>query len=131
MTTPLRVRGVYLLLVAAMLLPGRRAIAQGFQQPTLISGIATVGSISDQMTFQWNAVSGATYYGLWTKDGAGKESDQWYTSDATNCGAGQATCSLTIDGTLPPGTNWWAIQAWKPGAYSWRSAAQIISRVVT
>jgi hypothetical protein len=85
-----------------------------------LPGAATLGSPSgtatNNPTYTWNAVPGATWYYLWVDGPAENIHKQWYTSaqancNATSCSISNATAGLTV------GTHTWWIQTWNDAGY--------------
>jgi hypothetical protein len=92
--------------------------------PQAVPGKATLvgptGTISTRNPdYNWNAVSGSTWYYLWIDGPSGNVLNQWYTAAEvtfkTNCGVTPFALK-----TLVPGTYTWWIQTWNnDGAGPW------------
>jgi hypothetical protein len=65
-------------------------------------------------TYQWRAVSGATWYWLWVNDSAtsGGKITTWYTAAQAGCASGSGTCSVAPSIPLAKGNAQWWIQTW-------------------
>jgi hypothetical protein len=82
------------------------------------------GSIStNQPTYTWDVVPGATWYYLWVNGPSGSPVIQtWYTAAQANCN--ETTCSVTPTTTLGAGAHRWWIQTWNDAGYGPWSAAR-------
>jgi hypothetical protein len=81
------------------------------------------GSIgTNNPTYMWNEVNGATWYYLWVDGPSGNVIQKWYTAAQANCNG--ATCSLTNATTNLPGGNYtWWIRTWNVGGNgAWSTA---------
>jgi hypothetical protein len=77
---------------------------------------APTGAISSHNpTYQWNEVSGATWYYLWVDGPSGNVIKIWYTSAQANCNG--STCSVTPATTLGSGAHLWAVQTYNDAGY--------------
>ncbi len=76
----------------------------------LISPSGSIGANSTP-TYTWNAVANDTDYLLWVVDVATGTPfpAQWYTAATAGCGAGQATCAITVPASLTPAQYRWTI----------------------
>ena len=79
-------------------------------KPTTIAPSGTIAT--NQPTYSWNAVSGATWYQLYVNDSTGNKIATWYTAAQTNCGGGTGTCSITPAVPLATGAATWWVQGW-------------------
>jgi chitodextrinase len=71
-------------------------------------------------TYTWNAVSGAEWYYLWSRDNQGNIHKKWYKKSALACESGEGTCSITPETTLAAGKAKWYVISWnKSGFSSW------------
>jgi hypothetical protein len=76
-------------------------------------GAATLMSPSGQIndttpTYNWNAVSGATWYQLYVNDSTGKKKiQQWYKASEVGCASGAGTCSVTPTTEVMGSCKWW------------------------
>jgi hypothetical protein len=70
-------------------------------------------------TYQWTAVSGATWYRLWVSDAAGKIFDKWYTASQVACVPGVGSCFVTPSATLATGWASFWIDAWNSCGDKW------------
>ncbi len=98
---------------------GSISITRGATPPPKATLLSPSGSISaNTPTYQWNAVSDATYYQLWVNDSrtSGKIAT-WYTSTNAGCSSGIGTCSATPATTLTNGAAQWWIQTWNEAGY--------------
>ncbi len=77
-------------------------------QATLTAPTGDIGAEYNP-TYQWNEVSGATWYYLWVKGPSGPVIQKWYQAISV-CSAG--VCSVTPSTTLAGGSYRWWIQAW-------------------
>ena len=76
---------------------------------TLTSPTSSIGT--NNPTYRWNEVSGATWYYLWVDGPSGNIFKQWYTSAQANCNG--TTCSVA--GATPDlggGLHTWWVQTW-------------------
>ncbi len=74
-------------------------------------------------TYNWNAVSSATWYYLWVNDATGNRISRWYTAAETNCASGTGTCSVSPSTALAQGAGQWWIQTYgATGNGPWSSA---------
>ena len=81
---------------------------------SLVSPSGSIGS--NNPTYTWNEVSGATYYYLWLDGPSGHVFDKWYTAAQANCNG--STCSVAgATPSLTPGAHTWWIQTWNEGGY--------------
>ncbi len=94
---------------------------------TLSSPSGTVNSAAPQ--FQWQAVSGATWYYVWVRDSGtmnysgSPRIGHWITASAAGCGSGTGTCSWWADKNLQSGNAKWWIRTWNSAGYGpWSSA---------
>ena len=94
---------------------------------TLSSPSGTVNSAAPQ--FQWQAVSGATWYYVWVRDSGTMNYSgspriaHWITASAAGCGSGSGTCSWWADKNLESGNARWWIRTWNSAGYGpWSSA---------
>jgi hypothetical protein len=73
-------------------------------------------------TYTWNAVPGATWYYLWIDGPSGNVIQKWYTSAQANCNG--STCSIASATTgLSAGAHIWWIQTWNDAGYGqWSDA---------
>jgi hypothetical protein len=91
------------------------------ETPGAATLVSPTGTITDTTpTYQWNAVSGATWYRLYVREGSsGSVHDQWYTSLSVTSGS---TCSVTPTTTLNLGGHTWWIQTYNSYGYGpWSS----------
>jgi hypothetical protein len=65
-------------------------------------------------TYTWNAVPGATSYGLAVRDSTGVRIQEWVSASAAGCEAGTGICSLTPSTALAAGAGTWRIQTYSP-----------------
>lgn len=81
---------------------------------TLVSPTGNIGT--NNPTYTWNVVSGATWYYLWVDGPSGNVLKQWYTTAQANCNA--STCSVAnVTPNLVAGAYTWWIQTWNDGGY--------------
>lgn len=83
--------------------------------------VSPTGTITDTTpTYTWNAVSGATWYRLYVREGSsGSVHDQWYTASSVTSGS---TCLVTPATTLNSGGHTWWIQTYNSYGYGpWSS----------
>jgi subtilisin family serine protease len=79
-------------------------------KPTLVS---PTGSVTDPVTYRWNAVNGAASYLLSVDNGSSVQTS--YTASQAGCGTGSGTCSVTPGATLVFGNHTWTVQASNTG----------------
>jgi hypothetical protein len=81
---------------------------------TLTSPTGNIGT--NNPTYSWNEVSGATWYYLWVEGSNGNVLKQWYTSAQANCNG--TTCSVSnATPDLGGGTHTWWVQTWSSAGY--------------
>jgi hypothetical protein len=81
---------------------------------TLVSPNGNIGT--NNPTYRWNAVSGATWYYLWVDGPSGNVIQKWYTAAEANCT--NTTCSVTnATPGLAAGSHTWWIQTWNEAGY--------------
>jgi hypothetical protein len=85
------------------------------------TAIAPAGAIATRTpTYQWNSVSGVTWYELSVTDGAAATSTYWYTPPQA---CATSPCAVTPSALLALGAGQWQIRAWSTtGAGPWASA---------
>jgi hypothetical protein len=84
---------------------------------TLVSPTGTIAT--NNPTYTWNKVSGATWYYIYVSGPSNYAFAQWYHTDAV-CGV--STCSIAGATTLGTGAHTWWIQTWNPVGYGpWSS----------
>lgn len=110
--------------LAVVFLP---SIANAIPAPVLVPAAATLispsGSISDTTpTYEWNAVSNATWYRLWVDDSTGHKIGTWHAAASVGCGSGTGTCSITPATTLAYGAGKWWIQTYNTSGSTWSSS---------
>lgn len=108
------------LLVFLLLLPVTGLPANPPAKPETIE--PNEGNDSNQPTYRWNAVPGATWYRLWVNDANVKQEDaskenkativQWYTAAQVGCANGTVICSIKPEKLLAPGNATWWVLAW-------------------
>lgn len=76
-------------------------------QTTLLSPSGTIAT--NQPTYQWQAVSKATWYQLWVNDSSGTAVNKWYSASAAGCGSGYGTCTATPDIQVGGNSQWWVL----------------------
>lgn len=88
--------------------------------PQAVPGKATLASptgiiLTHNPEYQWNKVSGSTWYYLWINGPSGTVFKKWYTAEEVAC---HTICAIRASPlTLGPGTyNWW-IQTWNDEGY--------------
>ncbi len=88
-------------------------------KPKATTLIGPTGNTTDTTpSYSWNAVSGATWYYLWSRDNQGDISNKWYHKSKLNCESG--TCSTTPSTELPLGSVRWYVISWnKSGLSPW------------
>ena len=74
-------------------------------------------------TYTWNAVSGATWYYLWVNDSTGNKIKQWYTASQANCESGTGICSVSSSISLSNGDGTWWLRTWNDTGYGPWSAS--------
>jgi len=85
---------------------------------TLVSPTGSIGT--NNPTYTWNEVAGATWYYLWVDGPSGNVLKQWYTAAQANCDG--TTCSVTPTTTLSSGAHTWWIQTYNSVGYGpWSS----------
>jgi secreted trypsin-like serine protease len=90
---------------------------------TLNSPTGSIGT--NNPTYTWNAVSGATWYYLWVDGPSGNVLAQWYQASAV-CSGG--TCSVAnATPNLAAGSHTWWIQTWNNAGYGPWSDPRIFS----
>ncbi len=97
------------LLATAWLLGAGAAIAA----PDPVVELAPTGTVADnEPTYEWEAVAGATHYGLWVRTQSGDPviRNKWYSASAASCSTA-AICRLTPPFPLQNGTYRWWIRA--------------------
>ena len=73
-------------------------------------------------TFKWNAMTDATSYLLWIKQGTVTKLSKLYTAAQTSCGAGTGQCSLLSPLSLTAGAYTWYIRTYNTVGYGpWSS----------
>lgn len=81
---------------------------------TLISPDETVQT--NKPTFEWNAVSTATWYKVWVRDSQTQSGNpriaKWVNPQTAGCSSGTGTCSWTADQGLASGDATWWINTW-------------------
>jgi hypothetical protein len=83
---------------------------------TLISPSGSISSSSP--TYQWNAVSDATWYLLWVNDSKDQAKvNAWTRAADAGCGSGTGTCAVTPTVALAAGACQWWIQTWNDAGY--------------
>jgi hypothetical protein len=80
---------------------------------TLVSPTGTIGT--NNPTYIWNKVPGATWYYLWVDGPSGNVIKTWYTTDEANCNS--STCSVTPSTSLGGGSHTWWIQTYNSVGY--------------
>jgi hypothetical protein len=77
--------------------------------------------VTNNPTYTWNQVSGATWYYLWVDGPGGHIFDGWYTAAQANCNG--STCSIAgVTPSLTSGSHTWWVQTWSPVGYGpWSS----------
>ena len=76
---------------------------------SLVSPSGGIGT--NNPTYTWNQVSGATWYYLWVNGPSGNIFKKWYTSAQANCNG--STCSVAgATPNLGTGTHTWWVQTW-------------------
>ncbi len=73
-------------------------------------------TVSNPVTFTWNAVPGASWYYLWVEDTTGRKIKIWYTAALCDCESGTGHCSVTPDVSFSGWCSWW-IQTWNSYGY--------------
>lgn len=103
---------IRVLLVSLLLsvLPSALFAAPSMSAPTAISPTGTI-SPTRQVTFEWNAAVGATWYYLWVSLPDGSSLSQWY--DGYNI-CQFDMCVVTPGMPLYAGVYRWWLQAWSP-----------------
>ena len=105
---------------------------------TILSGVTSNSSTSNQPTYSWDAVANASDYFLWVVDTSTGQplAPKWYTATEVGCGNSEPSCSLTVANTLPAGQYRWMILtknnsgngAWSTAMlFSISSSASVIS----
>ncbi len=87
--------------------------------------VSPSGAVSTRTpTFNWNAVSSATWYQLWVNDSrSAAKIKSWYTATQAGCGSGTGTCSVTPTTALASGSAQWWIQTWNDSGFGpWSDA---------
>ena len=94
----------------------------GAAPPTVPQMIAPKNQIQNSTpTYQWYAVSNATWYQLEVSLAGGLVHQQWYTSDDTGCSNGVGTCQITPAVSVS-GSASWRIRGWNSyGNGNWSS----------
>jgi hypothetical protein len=84
---------------------------------------APLGSITDPMpTFEWNEVSGMTWYRFYISKPSGVVLDTWYEKGNSIMSCNGATCAVTPLLGLTNGSYTWYIRGWAHSGYSdWSS----------
>ncbi len=91
--------------------------------PVGASPLTPNSSVTNPVTYTWNAVSGTTWYYLWLDGPSGNVLKKWYTPAQAGCANGTGICSVTPSITLSSGKYAWAIQAWNDiGSGPWSPA---------
>jgi hypothetical protein len=85
-------------------------------------GQVLIGTVTNSiLTFNWDEVSGATWYRLWVNDSGGNNKIQnWYTASNSDDGARCASsgiCSVPSPKALDTGTYYWWIQTFGNAGY--------------
>jgi hypothetical protein len=84
------------------------------EKATLVSPNGSSGS--NNPTYRWNEVPGATWYYLWVDGPSGHVFDRWYTSAQANCNG--TTCLVgSTTPNLSAGSYTWWIQTWSSAGY--------------
>jgi hypothetical protein len=92
-----------------------------FTAPGQASLTSPSGPATNQPTYSWDEVPGATWYYLWVDGPSGNVIKQWYTAAEANCDG--STCSVTPGVTLGSGEHKWWIQTWNDAGYGpWSEA---------
>jgi uncharacterized protein (DUF1800 family) len=93
--------------------------------PVAASLVSPNGNITKATpTYQWNAVSNATWYYLWVNDSTGNKIKKWYTAEEVGCSSGVDRCSITSKTALNAGSAKWWIQTWNSTGYGpWSTAS--------
>lgn len=81
--------------------------------PTLVS---PSGTASVMPTYKWNAVSGATWYGIYVQDTTGLKVNSWYKAEDVNCKWG-GWCYVKPTTTLAAGAAKFWVQAYNSGGF--------------
>ncbi len=91
------------------------------EAPVATPLIGPKGNTTDTTpTYSWKAVSGATWYYLWSRDNQGDISNKWYHKSKLGCENGSGTCSVTPETELPLGSVRWYVISWnKSGLSPW------------
>ncbi len=88
-------------------------------KPTLNSPTGNI--VTNMPTYNWDDVSGATWYYLWVNGPSGKVIAQWYSSAEASCNG--VTCSVASPAPLSSGAHIWWVQAWNDaGVGPWSDA---------
>ncbi len=97
----------------------------------LSSPTGTVGYVTP--TYQWSAVTCATWYELYVSDTTGNPKiDSWYSASEANCASGSGTCAITPVTAIAPGAAYWYIRTYGPGGYGpWTAAKPFTVSVTT
>jgi ELWxxDGT repeat protein len=79
--------------------------------PDAATLVSPNGPDTNNPTYTWEEVPGATWYYLWVNGSTGNVHKQWYTAAAASCDG--TTCSLSdVTPGLTAGTYTWWIQTW-------------------
>ncbi len=80
------------------------------------------GSVSNPVTYIWEAVADSTWYYLWVNDTSGPRVKKWYTAAECGCESGSGNCSMASSASLNTGNCTWWIQTWNDAGYGpWSS----------
>jgi hypothetical protein len=97
--------------------------------PTLIYPTGGVDTPSSNPNFQWNAVSGATWYYIWVDGPTGFLYTQWVTATQAGCPTGTGTCAFGPTQTLTQtGTHKWWVKGWNATGHGPYSSAGVWNR---
>jgi len=93
---------------------------------TLLSPSGTIRT--SRPTYQWNAVSSASYYQIWVNDSkTSQKIGAWYTAAQAGCVSGTGTCAVTPSTALANGAAQWWIQTWNVAGYGpWSDAMSFV-----
>ncbi len=91
------------------------------QQPGKGVGISPSDTtVSNPVTFTWQADVNATNYWLWIDNDSGKEWAAWVTPSTAGCEDGSGTCSYAVPSTIADGDySWWIMPRNSMGYGQW------------